>query len=146
MYAIIVKDEQELRRLAGEKGFKIVHIEDVCRTENIKEQKSFSVSEFLLTLGIRPHIKGFKYLTYIFEQNINPEYGITKHVYPVTAKHFKTTPSRVERSIRHAIETAIYPENSDIYSRLFGVFDYHPTNAQFISGCKNYLDKTLKNA
>ena len=147
MYAIVVENEKELLEFAKEKGLKIVRLENKTTENSITPEKinsdSSRVQEFLFSLGIRPHIKGFRYLRYILENDIDSSHGqITKALYPTVAKAFNTTSSRVERAIRHAIETAIdEPEIIEMYEKLFGRFQYNPTNHQFIEGCKIYLQK-----
>lgn len=62
---------------------------------------------------------------------------ITKQLYPDLAKKHKTTPSRVERAIRHAIEVAW---NRGEISTIENIFGYtvnankgKPTNSEFIA-------------
>ena len=63
--------------------------------------------------------------------------SITKVLYPEIAKKFQTTPSRVERAIRHAIEVAWNRGNYETISKLFGYTVHHlkskPTNSEFIA-------------
>ena len=100
-----------------------------------------NVSEFLIALGIRPHLDGFKYLNYLLQSDISDKGGVTTYLYPAIAEVFNTTPSRVERAIRHAIETAIVNATLlQLYTKLFGNFKKSPTNSQFIRGCNIYLN------
>lgn len=151
MYAIVVNDEKELLKFANEKGFKVYKLEDDCaettsvtaeshEVNNDKVNK-VSINEFLLSLGLKPHIKGFKYLKYIFENGLSCDGGVTKILYPHVASKFNSTPSRVERAIRHAIESALDNySTTELYIKLFGNFDNKPTNCQFIEGCCLYLE------
>jgi two-component system response regulator (stage 0 sporulation protein A) len=63
--------------------------------------------------------------------------AITKILYPAVAKKFESTPSRVERSIRNAIETAWNRGNVDVIQRMFGytisTTKGKPTNSEFIA-------------
>jgi two-component system response regulator (stage 0 sporulation protein A) len=63
--------------------------------------------------------------------------AITKELYPAVAAKYDTTPSRVERAIRHAIEVAWNRGNLDAITRLFGYTVSHdrgkPTNSEFIA-------------
>jgi two-component system response regulator (stage 0 sporulation protein A) len=63
--------------------------------------------------------------------------AITKVLYPTVAKHFKTTSSRVERAIRHAIEVAWDRGNVETLNEFFGytvsTSKGKPTNSEFIS-------------
>lgn len=79
------------------------------QTENKTHNLEAKVSNFLHELGIPANIRGYIYLreaiSLVTEENelIN---GVTKILYPMIAKQHQTTPSRVERAIRHAIEVA----------------------------------------
>ena len=105
------------------------------------------VSEVLLELGIPDSILGHKYLAYIIPKVIkNPEnydVSVTKALYPDVAKHFHSTPSRVERAIRHAIE--VHSDRCD-YKTIFKYFGNtispnkgKPTNSEFIYRLANVL-------
>ena len=64
--------------------------------------------------------------------------SITKTLYPEIAKSSETTPSRVERAIRHAIEVAWNRGRMETLDALFWIYDYHgrkgkPTNSEFIA-------------
>ena len=60
-------------------------------------------------IGVPAHIKGYHYLRdaiMMAVEDMNMLNSITKILYPTIAKNHQTTPSRVERAIRHAIEVA----------------------------------------
>ena len=63
--------------------------------------------------------------------------AITKVLYPQVAKTFQTTPSRVERAIRHAIEVAWNRGKLETINALFGYTIQNdkgkPTNSEFIA-------------
>ena len=63
--------------------------------------------------------------------------SITKILYPDIAKKYQTTPSRVERAIRHAIEVAWNRGNTDTLNSMFGYTintgKGKPTNSEFIA-------------
>lgn len=98
------------------------------------------ISKILHTLGVPSHIKGYLYIrdsiTMMYD---NPDMlgGITKEIYPEIAKKYDTTPSRVERAIRHAIEVSWTRGDYDTMEDLFGhSVDYDkskPTNSEFIA-------------
>ena len=98
-----------------------------------------SISKMLHELGIPSHIKGYQYIrdgiSIIFE---NPDVigGITKELYPEIADKYKTTVSRVERAIRHAIEVSWNRGNWDFMEEIFGhsvdIDKAKPTNSEFI--------------
>ena len=63
--------------------------------------------------------------------------SITKTLYPEIAKKYETTPSRVERAIRHAIEVAWNRGRMETLDALFGYTintgKGKPTNSEFIA-------------
>ena len=98
------------------------------------------ITEILHEIGVPAHIKGYLYLresiTMVYN-NIEILGSITKVLYPVVAKKFKTTSSRVERAIRHSIEVAWNRGNVDTISQIFSyTISYNkskPTNSEFIA-------------
>lgn len=98
------------------------------------------ITSIFLVIGIPAHIKGYHYLreavrmVYFRPELIN---RITKELYPGIAKHFQTTPSKVERAIRHAIEVAWSRGRIENINQIFGFNIYNkndkPTNGEFIA-------------
>lgn len=87
------------------------------------------ISEILQEFGIPQHLKGYRFLREAIamaHNDIEVLDKITKLLYPVIADHFKTTPSRVERGIRNAIEVAW--DGDGIKARID-----KPTNGHFIA-------------
>ena len=117
-------------------------------------QISKKTSKLLHDLGMPSHIKGYQYIrdAIIMLYN-NPSYigGITKQLYPDIANKYDTTPSRVERAIRHAIEVSWTRGDYDLMDEIFGHsvdFDRaKPTNSEFLATLadKLNLDETNKN-
>lgn len=109
------------------------------------------VTDVIHKIGIPAHIKGYHYLRHAIMISIKDSEMInciTKMLYPAVADAFKTTPSRVERAIRHAIELAWDRGDIDI---LNGVFGYtirnskgKPTNSEFIALISDKLRLQLK--
>lgn len=98
------------------------------------------ITEILHEIGIPAHIKGYMYLrTAIIETYLNNDFlgQITKVLYPQIARHYKTTSSRVERAIRHAIEVAWNRGNIDAIDEIFAytisATKAKPTNSEFIA-------------
>lgn len=98
------------------------------------------VTNILHDLGVPAHIKGYQYLRdSILVSMEDPEMlnSITKLLYPSIAKRNRTTSSRVERAIRHAIEVAWTRGNLDTMEALFGYTintgKGKPTNSEFIA-------------
>ncbi len=98
-----------------------------------------SISKLLHDLGIPSHIKGYQFLrdavNMLFE---NPDIigGITKELYPELANRYNTTVSRVERSIRHAVEVSWNRGDIKLMETIFGhsvdIDRAKPTNSEFI--------------
>ena len=98
------------------------------------------VTNIIHEIGVPAHIKGYQYLRDAIIMSVdNREVinSITKVLYPTIAKMNKTTPSRVERAIRHAIEVAWSRGKMDTIDDLFGYTintgKGKPTNSEFIA-------------
>ena len=81
------------------------------------------VTSIIHEIGVPAHIKGYQYLReaiIIAVNDMDVINAITKVLYPQVAKAFQTTPSRVERAIRHAIEVAWDRGDLDTLQRFFG--------------------------
>ncbi len=112
------------------------------------------LSDLLHEIGVPAHIKGYNFLrTGILLTFANQdEYvgQITKSLYPEIAKKYKSTSSRVERAIRHAIEVAWNRGNIDLIDEIFGYSisaeKAKPTNSEFIVMIADYLAVIKKNA
>ena len=91
-------------------------------------------------IGVPAHIKGYQYLRDAIMMSVKDMEmlgSITKGLYPTIAKNHQTTPSRVERAIRHAIEVAWSRGKMDTIDELFGYTVSNgkgkPTNSEFIA-------------
>ena len=98
------------------------------------------VTDMIHEIGVPAHIKGYQYLRDAIMMSVeDPSMisSITKILYPTIAKRFQTTPSRVERAIRHAIEVAWSRGRMETLDGLFGfTIDTgkgKPTNSEFIA-------------
>lgn len=98
------------------------------------------VTEFIHELGVPAHIKGYQYVRsaiMMVVENMELLNYITKQLYPVIAKKYSTTSSRVERAIRHSIEVAWSRGRPETMNRIFGyTIDTgkgKPTNSEFIA-------------
>lgn len=98
------------------------------------------ISKMLHSLGIPSHIKGYQYIRESIKLIYKNPFiigGITKELYPSVAVKYRTTSSRVERAIRHAIEVSWNRGDYDYMEELFGhSVDYDrakPTNSEFIA-------------
>ncbi len=131
---------------------------------NKKDAKNKNVSEKPVTLrssitsiihevGVPAHIKGYQYIReaiILAVNDVEVVNSITKQLYPALARKFKTTSSRVERAIRHAIEIAWDRGKSDINSEMFGntlsAKKIKPTNSEFIATIADKLRLEIKTA
>lgn len=111
------------------------------------------VTSIIHEIGVPAHIKGYQYLReaiMIAVDDMDVINAITKVLYPQVAKAFSTTPSRVERAIRHAIEVAWDRGDLDTLQRFFGYTVSNtkgkPTNSEFIALIADKLQLQLKNA
>lgn len=98
------------------------------------------VTDMIHEIGVPAHIKGYQYLREAIMMSVEDAVmisSITKILYPTIAKRFQTTPSRVERAIRHAIEVAWSRGKMETLDSLFGyTIDTgkgKPTNSEFIA-------------
>ena len=123
----------------------------------IKEIKNIEldsiVTNILRNLGVPAHIKGYQYLREAIMMvigDIDVINQITKQLYPEIAKKYKTTPSRVERAIRHAIEVAWGRGQQDTVENIFGytvsAAKGKPTNSEFIAMIADKLRLEIKTA
>nr|WP_092067357.1 sporulation transcription factor Spo0A [Dendrosporobacter quercicolus]NSL46543.1 sporulation transcription factor Spo0A [Dendrosporobacter quercicolus DSM 1736] len=98
------------------------------------------VTNIIREIGIPAHIKGYQYLRdaiMMIITEIELLGAVTKVLYPMIAEKYSTTPSRVERAIRHAIEVAWGRGNMDMINRIFGytikLEKGKPTNSEFMA-------------
>ena len=109
------------------------------------------VTRIIHRIGVPAHIKGYQYLrTAILMATDDPEIinYVTKMLYPTVAKQYKTTSSRVERAIRHAIEVAWDRGDVDVLNEYFGYTIQNnrgkPTNSEFIAMISDRLRLSMK--
>lgn len=120
-----------------------------------EEKLELIVTDIIHDIGVPAHIKGYQYLRsaiLMAVADIDILNSITKQLYPEIAQMYNTTPSRVERAIRHAIEVAWGRGHMDTIDELFG-YTIHagkgkPTNSEFIAliADKIRLDQKIKSA
>lgn len=116
------------------------------KADKAQEQKEVihdleqDVTNMIHEIGVPAHIKGYQYLREAIMMSVQDSAmisSITKILYPTIAKRFQTTPSRVERAIRHAIEVAWSRGRMETLDALFGyTIDTgkgKPTNSEFIA-------------
>jgi two-component system response regulator (stage 0 sporulation protein A) len=111
------------------------------------------VTKIIHQIGVPAHIKGYHYLREAILMSIKEKEAInsvTKILYPAVAKQYKTTSSRVERAIRHAIEVAWDRGDVDVLYSYFGYTIQNnrgkPTNSEFIAMIADKINLNLKSA
>lgn len=109
------------------------------------------IVELLRALGISPHIKGHEFLKTGVLVSMNDRHmldAVTKELYPEIARRTDSTATRVERSIRHALEVSWEKGDRVVQRQLFGCCadgkTDKPTNGHFIRRVVEYLDKKLE--
>lgn len=107
---------------------------------NKPKNLELEVTNMIHEIGIPAHIRGYLYLRdaiLLVVGNITMLNAVTKELYPAIAEKYTTTPSRVERAIRHAIELAWDRGNVNYLNNVFGhtvrVDKGKPTNSEFIA-------------
>ncbi len=135
-----VRDVMEAERLAACKPGKVINTVFENRVRRREDQLEADVTAVIHEIGVPAHIKGYQYLRDAIMLAVKDSKmlsGITKLLYPTIAKEHKTTPSRVERAIRHAIEVAWSRGKMDTLEEWFGYTvsarKGKPTNSEFIA-------------
>lgn len=137
----------KVRRIGGKKnpGSKVLSgirkVQPYVDKEEYMEQNlENDVTQMLHEIGIPAHIKGYQYLRDAITISVTDQEmmtSVTKVLYPSIAKSHQTTPSRVERAIRHAIEVAWSRGKMDTINEIFGYTVSNgkgkPTNSEFIA-------------
>ena len=139
----IVKLLEELKEwLADEKISPQDEEERLATSQTSMERR---VTDFLKNIGVPFHLKGMMCLRsaiiYCFNKNVS-SVSMTKDLYPSIAEEFGTTPSRVERAIRHAVERTFdncNPLMQEIFKCTINPARGKPTNSQFIWTVVEYL-------
>ncbi|MBQ9266714.1 MAG: sporulation transcription factor Spo0A [Clostridia bacterium] len=111
------------------------------------------ITNVIHEVGVPAHIKGYQYLREAITLAVNDIEvinSVTKLLYPTLARKYKTTPSRVERAIRHAIEVAWTRGQMDVNNSMFGntisASKGKPTNSEFIAMIADKLRLEMKSA
>ena len=98
------------------------------------------IGELLEQLGLARKEKGFESLSYaiaVTAQEFERAGSVTKLLYPDLAKHFQTTPEKIERSLRHLIEKSWEKGEKTRFEELFGYHrdnsEIRPTNSEYIA-------------
>ena len=138
-------------RMQEIRGGEILRLQPKGRQD--KHSIETMVTGIIHEIGVPAHIKGYQYLReaiIIAVNDMDVINAITKVLYPQVAKTFQTTPSRVERAIRHAIEVAWDRGDLDTLQRFFGYTVSNtkgkPTNSECIALIADKLQLQLKSS
>ena len=134
-------------RQSKELKVQYIELDDEKSRENLEAQ----VTNIIHRVGVPAHIKGYQYLREAIMMGVNNMdviNQVTKILYPEIAYKYNTTPSRVERAIRHAIEVAWGRGNPTDVENIFGYSisanKGKPTNSEFIAMISDKLRLELK--
>ncbi len=131
-----------IRQVAAERGRESAPASQGVAIAPMPKEPSLEavVTDIIHEIGVPAHIKGYQYLREAIILTVNDMDAInavTKVLYPAVAKKFGTTPSRVERAIRHAIEVAWDRGDLETLQKFFGYtvsnIKGKPTNSEFIA-------------
>ncbi len=132
---------------------KMKYVDIPATSQNTQENLEALVTNVIHEVGVPAHIKGYQYLReaiIMVVNDIDVINQITKSLYPQIANKFNTTPSRVERAIRHAIEVAWGRGQQEAVESIFGytisASKGKPTNSEFIAMIADKLRLELKSA
>ena len=124
-----------------------------ARVDRREAELEAVVTDSIHEIGVPAHIKGYQYLREAIILTIHDMdmiNAVTKVLYPEVAKRFGTTPSRVERAIRHAIEVAWDRGDIEVLQKYFGYtvsnIKGKPTNSEFIAMIADHLSLQRKHA
>lgn len=133
----------QIHRILGEDDYSVQIVSDAPASYNSSREPltlEEEVSETLISLGVPAHIRGYQYLRdaiMMAVQNKDVLNLVTKVLYPAVARMNNTTPGRVERSMRHAIELSWARGDREAIADMFGypVASKHgkPTNSEYVA-------------
>ena len=136
---------KRINQLAGvsekdDSGMKYARAIFTDKNEDEAKSLEIEITNIIHEIGVPAHIKGYHYLRDAIRmavEDLELLGAVTKELYPAIAKKNNTTPSRVERAIRHAIEVAWNRGRLETIDSLFGYTIQNdkgkPTNSEFIA-------------
>jgi two-component system response regulator (stage 0 sporulation protein A) len=131
---------ERVREMTESSNFTVKRQRSMAGSGERKDNLEVEITNIIHEIGVPAHIKGYFYLReaiYMVINNVELLSAVTKVLYPTIANKFNTTPSRVERAIRHAIEVAWNRGCIETINNLFGYTiprdKGKPTNSEFIA-------------
>lgn len=139
---------ERIRRIVKkERSVKVIERNRSINDENLEKE----ITNIMHDIGVPAHIRGHQYLREAIMLSIHNQDllgAVTKSLYPTVAVTYNTTPSRVERAIRHAIEVAWSRGRLDTLQNVFGytinVTKGKPTNSEFIAMIADKMKLEMK--
>ena len=150
---VLVSRIRQLKDINQISVAKAEYVNDMRNNHYVSTPKNLEmeVTSIMHEIGVPAHIKGYQYLRdaiMMVVKDLDIINSITKQLYPSIAREYNTTPSRVERAIRHAIEVAWSRGQVDAIDSLFGytvsLGKGKPTNSEFIAMVADKLRLELK--
>lgn len=143
-----------MRKITRLTAWKNEHKAEIQKGRAMFEQDmDVVISDIMRQIGVLAHIKGYHYLRTAIKYCLDDSEmlsSVTKILYPSVAKKYKTTSSRVERAIRHAIEVAWDRGDVDVLSSYFGYTIQSergkPTNSEFIAMITDKINLSMRNS
>ncbi len=145
-FFIILSDEEKINLIDDERVMLVSRENALIQTVfvikllmkrlNKQHTVEMAVTEILRSIGISAHLIGYRYLrtaVLCAVKNISLLDSVTTMLYPCVADLCETTESRVERSIRHAIENACEKDNADSICRFLGYRVSRPKSSEVIA-------------
>ena len=136
----VVEDAIKIRK----EDMKVISDEPI----EIKESVSITteINNIVRSLGLKAHNKGYRYIQdaiFMIVEDGTMINKITKKLYPTIARTYSTTPSKVERAIRHSIEILWQTGDFSIINKVFGrevnLCEKKPTNSEFLATLADYI-------
>lgn len=152
MQYIAAEDPNEQHRLRDEIRNVLPSAEPEVHVDISDDDRMRDVIEDLFReLGAPCHLNGYDQTAYAIKLIISDSSylcGISKRLYPDVAKHFDTTPTRVERNIRHLVESAWHRHDIEDAYRVFGntidLSKGKPTNSEFVATCARIVKRRMR--
>lgn len=150
---VLVSRIRQLKDINQATAVKAEYIADFKTSSHTSSPRNLEVevTSVMHEIGVPAHIKGYQYLRdaiMMAVKDLDIINSITKQLYPTIAREYNTTPSRVERAIRHAIEVAWSRGQVEAIDNLFGytinVGKGKPTNSEFIAMVADKLRLEMK--
>lgn len=143
---ILLQQLEDISNFNNQIGFTYTIVDERDEVKNYSISTETLICKSLSEVGVPPNLKGYRYIVTAVKEILKDETvleGITKILYPNIAKIHNSTPQRVEKAIRHAIEVA-WSRNEA--SKLKEEFKYavskgrtRPTNSEFIATLGQYI-------